>query len=133
MLNEERVKHMTKLAFYETKGGSEDIKVGFCLKKKYIRFCAFWSALWMTLAYIAVIFIVWLLLLSELMDKFAMKQMMALILSFLGIYIILLIMYIRYTKNISKKKHARAYHGMKNFQEELERLEKMYEKEDGNE
>ena len=36
MLNEERVKHMTKLAFYESKGGSEDLKVSFCYKKKYI-------------------------------------------------------------------------------------------------
>ena len=58
MLNEERVKHMTKLAFYESKGGSEDLKVSFRYKKDYIGVNVFWSALWMTIAYIALVVLV---------------------------------------------------------------------------
>lgn len=133
MLNEERIKHMTKLAFYETKGGSDDMKVSFYFKKDYIGFNTFWSALWMTIAYIALVVIVGVTFMSGLLETLSSKQLMALILSFLGIYFILLIAYVRYAKQIYKRKHARAYHRVKKFKEELEQLEKMYEKEDSNE
>ena len=36
MLNEERVKHMIKLADYETKGGKEEQKITSFYKKDYI-------------------------------------------------------------------------------------------------
>lgn len=133
MLNEERVKHMTKLAFYETKGGSDDMKVSFYFKKDYIGFNTFWSILWMTIAYIALVLIVVVTCMSGVLDTLSSKQLMAIIVSFLGIYLILLIAYVSYAKNIYKRKHARAYHRVKKFKEDLEQLEKMYEKEDGNE
>lgn len=133
MLNEERVKHMTKLAFYETKGGSDDMKISFYFKKDYIGFNTFWSALWMTIAYIALVLIVVVTFMSGVLDMLPSKQLMAIILSFLGIYLILLITYVRYAKHIYKRKHARAYHRVKKFKEDLEQLEKMYEKEDDNE
>lgn len=133
MLNEERVKHMTKLAFYETKGGSDDIKVSFQFKKDYIGFNTFWSALWMTIAYIALVLIAVVTFMGGVLDTLSSKQLMTIILSFFGIYLILLIAYVRYAKQIYKRKHARAYHRVKKFKEELEQLERMYEKEDGNE
>ena len=43
------------------------------------------------------------------------------------------IAYIRYAKNIYKRKHAIAYHRVRRFKDELEQLEKLYEKEDSNE
>ena len=133
MLNEERVKHMTKLAFYETKGGSDDMKISFYYKKDYIGFNTFWSALWMTIAYIALVVMVVITFMNGLLETLSSKQLMVIILSFFGIYFILLIAYVRYAKQIYKKKHARAYHRVKKFKDELEQLEKMYEKEDGDE
>lgn len=133
MLNEERVKHMTKLAFYETKGGSDDMKVSFHFKKDYIAFNTFWSALWMTLAYIALVVIVVIAFMNGVLETLPSQQLMTLILSFLGIYFVLLIAYVRCAKQIYKKKHARAYHRVKKFKDGLEQLEKMYEKEDDNE
>ena len=41
--------------------------------------------------------------------------------------------YVSRIKKIHKKKHARAFHHAKRFKEELDELEKMYEKEDNNE
>ena len=38
MLNEERVKHMVKLAFYETTDGKEELKAGSYYKKDYINY-----------------------------------------------------------------------------------------------
>lgn len=133
MLNEERVKHMTKLAFYETKGGSEDMKVSFHLKKDYIGFNTFWSALWMTIAYVSLVVLVVVTFMKGLLEELSSEQLMTIILSFLGIYFVLLIAYVRFAKQIYKRKHARAYHRVKKFKDELEQLEKMYEKEDGNE
>ena len=133
MLNEERVKHMTKLAFYESKGGSEDLKVSFRYKKDYISVNVFWSALWMTIAYIALVVLTIVTFMSGLFKGLSSQQWMALVLSFLGIYCIILIAYIRYARHIYAKAHARAYHRMKKFKDDLEQLEKMYEKEDGNE
>jgi len=133
MLNEARIKHMTKMAFYETKGGNEDFKVSSYYKKDYIGFHIFWSILWMTIAYIAFVTIVVVTFMGGLFEKMTSQQLTLIALSFLGIYIILLIVYVRYTKHIHKRKHARAYHRVKRFKDELEQLEKMYEKEDGNE
>ena len=133
MLNEERIKHMTKMAFYESKGGSDDLKVSSYYKKDYIGFNTFWSGLWMTISYIALVTIIVVTFMGNLMENWTSKQLMSIIFSFLGIYLVLLIAYVRYAKNIYKKRHARAYHRVKRFKEELEQLEKMYEKEDSNE
>lgn len=133
MLNEERVKHMIKLAFYESKGGSEDLKVSFRYKKNYIRLNIFWSALWTTIAYIALLVLIVATFMNGLLKELSSQQLKAIVLSFLGIYFILMIAYIRYAKAIHTRVHARAYHRMKKFKEDLEQLEKMYEKEDDNE
>lgn len=133
MLNEERIKHMTKMAFYESKGGSDDLRVSSYYKKDYIGFNTFWSGLWMTISYIALVTIIVVTFMGNLMENWTSKQLMSIIFSFLGIYLVLLIAYVRYAKNIYKKRHARAYHRVKRFKEELEQLEKMYEKEDSNE
>ncbi len=133
MLNEERVKHMTKLAFYESKGGSEDLKVSFRYKRDYIRVNIFWSALWMTISYIALVVLIVVTFMNGILKELSSQQLMTIILSFLGIYFILMIAYIRYAKRLYTRAHARAYHRMKKFKDDLEQLEKMYEKEDGNE
>ena len=133
MLNEERVKHMTKMAFYETKGGSDDLKIGAYYKKDYIGSNTFWSALWMTIAYIAVVVIVVTAFLKNYLADLHSKQLMVIGISFLGIYLVLLFAYVKYAKGIYKKKHALAYHRMRRFKDELEQLEKLYEKEDDDE
>ena len=133
MLNEERVKHMTKLAFYEERGGSEEIKISMKHKKDYIGFQTFWAGFWFTLAYIAFILFMWITFLAEVFSVLTRKQLLTMIVCLLGIYFILLITYVSKTKKIHKKKHARAFHHAKRFKEELDELEKMYDKEDNNE
>ncbi len=133
MLNEERVKYMTKLAFYETKGGEEDLKISFYHKKDYIGLNTFWAGLTMTLAYIALVLVISSSFMNDVWGKVSSSQLTVMLLSFFGIYLILLFLYIKGVRFFYKKKHARAYHRVKKFKDELEQLEKMYEKEDGNE
>ena len=133
MLNEERVKHMTKLAFYEAKDGEEDWKVGFRYKQDYIASNTFWSAFWMTIAFVALVFTLSICFMKDVWGNLSSKETVVVVGSFLGIYFILLIAYIRYAKKAYKKKHAKSYHHIKKFKDELEKLEIMYEKEDDNE
>ncbi len=119
MLNEERIKHMTKLAFYESKGGKEDLKVSFRYKKDYIGINNFWAALWMTIAYIALVVLIVVTFMNDVLKGLSSRQLVAMILSFLGIYLILLIAYIRYARVLYTREHARAYHRMKKFREGL--------------
>jgi len=133
MLNEERVKHMTKLAFYEAKGGSEDLKVSFYYKKDYIGFQTFWSVFWMTIAFIALTVLLVLSFMGNILEMLSSKQLTTIVFALLGIYMVLLIAYIRHAKQLSKKRHAKAYHRVKRFKDELEQLEKLYEKEEEHE
>lgn len=133
MLNEERVKHMTKLALYETKGGEEDLKIGFRYKQDYISFNTFWSAFWMTVSYVLLVFLLGICFMKDVWGNLSSKEMLIIIFALLGIYFVLLLSYIRHAKQIYKKRHAKAYHHIKKFKDELEKLETMYEKEDDNE
>ena len=130
MLNEERVKHMIKLADYETKGGKEELKISSYFKKDYISMNTMWTLLWMTVAYGLVVLTVWLALRELVTVELSQIQVLSLIILIASIYLALFITYLVKARRYYKRKHARAYHRVKKFKENLMVLEKMYEKED---
>lgn len=130
MLNEERVKHMIKLADYESKGGSEEIKISSELKKDYISSNVLWSILWMTIAYALCIFGIWLSIRDLIVVEITQELSLYMIILIAGFYLVLLIVYIIKARRFYKRKHARAYHRVKKFKENLAILEKLYEKEE---
>lgn len=130
MLNEERVKHMIKLADYETKGGKEELKISSHFKKDYISMNTMWTLLWMTVAYGLVVLTVWLTLRELVTVELSQIQVLSLIILIASIYLALFITYLVTARRYYKRKHARAYHRVKKFKENLMVLEKMYEKED---
>ena len=132
MLNEERVKRMAKLALYETKGGSEEIKISSYFKKDYISINVWFSILWMTVAYVVFLALLGVAFMNLLMESMTMTLLIAIVVGSVVLYIALLITYIVLTRKLYKKRHARAYHRVKKFKQELEELEALYEKEDGN-
>ena len=128
MLNEERVKHMIKLADYETKGGKEEQKITSFYKKDYIGMNIMWTLLWMTVADALVVVTVWLALRDLVTVELTQIQVLSLVILIACIYIALFITYLIAAKRYYKKRHARAYHRVKKFKENLMILEKMYEK-----
>lgn len=130
MLNEERVKHMIKLADYETKGGKEEQKIASFYKNNYIRLNIMWTLLWMTVAYGFIVATVWLALRDLVVVELTQIQVLSLWILVASIYIVLFITYMVTAKGYYKRKHDRAYHHVKKFKEDLVILEKMYEKED---
>lgn len=130
MLNEERVKHMIKLADYETKGGNEDIKVSSHFKKDYISMNTLLSLVWMTIAYALSIAAIWLAVKDLVTVPLTKVQTSSIIILIAGIYFMLLVAYLAIARRFYKKKHARAYFRVKKFREDLAVLEAMYEKEE---
>ena len=130
MLNEDRVKHMIKLADYETKGGKEEQKITSFYKKDYISMNIMWTLLWMTVAYGLVVGTVWLALRDLVTVELTQIQVLSLWILIASIYIVLFVTYMVAAKRYYKRRHARAYHRVKKFKENLMILEKMYEKED---
>ena len=132
MVNEKRVKHMVKLAFYEAKGGSEEIRIDSKPKKEYINMHTLFSVLWMTLAFLLIVVFFCVAFLNLVITELTRKQML-LILLFAGIaYFALLVIYIIKARVFYKRKHARAHYHVKQFNKDLAELERMYEKEEQN-
>lgn len=130
MLNEERVKHMIKLADYETKGGDEEMKISSYFKKDYISMNTMWSIIWMTIAYALCVIAIWLSVKELVTAPLTQVQISSIVILIAGIYFMLFVMYVVIARRFYKKKHARAYFRVKKFRENLAILEKMYEKEE---
>lgn len=130
MLNEERVKHMIKLADYETKGGNEELKISSYYKKDYISINTLWSLIWMTIAYILCVVAIWLSVRDLVTVELTQVQILSLFILIAGTYFALFVLYTVMSRRIYKKRHARAHYRVKKFKENLAILEKMYEKED---
>lgn len=132
MLNEERVKHMVKLALYETKNGTEELKTSSYYKRDYISVHVLWSLLMITVAYVLLVALLMISFMSVLIENFHIALVVVLGVIVIAIYVGLLITYMMVTRKLYKKKHAHAYHRVKQFKEDLIELELMYGKEDIN-
>lgn len=132
MLNEERVKHMVKLALYETKNGTEELKTSSYYKRDYISVHVLWSLLMITVAYVLLVALLVISFMSVLIENFHIALVVVLGVIVIAIYVGLLITYMMVTRKLYKKKHADAYHRVKQFKEDLIELELMYGKEDTN-
>lgn len=130
MLNEERIKHMIKLADYEAKGGEEELKISSYFKKDYINMNTMWSVMWMTVGYILLVMTVWLALRGVITVELTRMQVLSVIILIAYVYLMLFIFYMIISKRYYKRRHARAHFRVKKFKENLEKLERMYEKEE---
>lgn len=133
MLNEKRVKHMVKLAFYETKQGAEDLKVSSYFKRDYIGFNTLWAVIWLTLGYAVLLLLLALVFMDKIMESLTMASFLMIGGGIIGGYVVLVVTYVVIARRFYKKKHFQSYHRAKKFSEELTTLEKMYEEEETNE
>ena len=130
MLNEKRVKHMVKLASYETKNGEKDVKVGSYLKKDYVKLNMLLTFFWTTLGYVLIVALLAVTYLSMIMENLTSVEIILLLVAAIGIYIMVLMTYEVHTTRIYQKRHTAAKKNVKKFLRNLDILEKMYERED---
>jgi len=130
MLNEKRVKHMVKLAVYESKSFSEDYKVSSFFKGDYISFNVLCSLLWATVGFVIVAGLLGIVYMEVILDAMTLKKAFLLLVGVIVAYVILMLIYGISSYFFYKKKHLSARQNIKKYGSNLETLEKMYEKEE---
>ena len=129
MLDEKRVRRMTRLASYEAKEGKEDIEISMYFKKDYVGLNHIKSLLWVTIGYVFLVALLGITFLEVLMENFTIGKLIAIVSIVLALYIILMISYGIWTKKVYRRKHDEARERVKRYCHHLLMLEKLYEKE----
>ena len=129
MLDEKRVKLMTKLALYEETQGNDDFKVSGYYRKDYVGMHMICTFLWVTIGYVCLAGLLVLAGMDAIISKMSVGFLITLMfLSFAG-YFVLLILFLSLTSRIYNKKHQHARNRVKMYNHDLIKLLKMYEKE----
>lgn len=129
MLDENRVKLMTRLALYEQTEGKEDFKISEYYKSDYIGMHVICSILWVTVGYVCAGVLVVLAGLEDLMAKMSMGLLVTLLIGAVVGYFVTVIVFAVVTRHIYNKKHQDARQRVKLFNHDLIKLLKLYEKE----
>lgn len=129
MLDENRVKLMTRLALYEQTEGKEDFKISEYYKSDYIGMHVICSILWVTVGYVIAGVLVVLAGLEDLMAKMSMGLLVTLLIGAVAGYFVTVIVFAVVTRHIYNKKHQDARQRVKLFNHDLIKLLKLYEKE----
>ena len=129
MLNEKRVKHMVKLASYDTKYGTEDMKVSTYFKNDYISMNLLFTFLWTTVSYVIVAALLGLSFMDLLLENLTLQKIIYIGGGAIGAYIVLLTTTLIIAGRYYKKKHLKARKHMKVYRANLDTLDHMYEQE----
>ena len=130
MLDERKVKLMTRLAFYEQTQGKEDFKISAYYRKDYTSLHMLCSFIWVTIGYICVVAMAVLAGLDSLLGHMSMAVMVLMggmaVVGWLAVVII----YLMIASHIYNKKHKNSRQRVKKYNHDLTRLLKMYGRND---
>lgn len=129
MLNEKRVRLMTRMAMYETKEGKEDFKISAYYQKDYASLNTWITAIWSTIGYIVLVGLICLVYLDEILKSMSMARMIIIAGMIVGGYFMTLLVSGIIAHTICRKRHIEARKRVKKFNHDLIYLDKMYEKE----
>ena len=129
MLNENKVKVMTKMAMYESRQGAEDIKINSYYKRDYVSFKTLVSIIWMTIGYIMAVALGIGIYVDYILEHLTFDFIVMFIICIVGLYLALMLLYIIGANQFYKKKYSDARQRLKKFNHNLTRLNRMYEKE----
>ena len=129
MLNEDKVKLMTKMAMYESRQGAEDFKISAYYKKDYSGFHTTVTIIWVTIGYVIAVAVGALAFMSDIIKRFNMTFLVMLLICLATGYIVTVILYGIVASRFYQKKHGDARQRVKKFNHDLTRLNRMYEKE----
>lgn len=129
MLDERKVKLMTKLAFYEQTQGKEDFKISEYYRKDYAGFHTICSVIWVTIGYGCIALLALLGGMDSLMEKMSNGLIITLGIIIIVGYIGTLVIFAVISSHVYNEKHKKARQRVKKYNHNLTRLLKMYEKE----
>lgn len=126
MVNEEKVRIMTKLASYEKGVSKEEIKEGGFFKADYIRshlIVTIWSY---SVAFILILFLLGLYYFDYLVSDAGMQEIRSLTIAIAVIYVLVLLCCIFFTVTIYSSRYNQTQKKRKEYYNELKRLEAFY-------
>lgn len=129
MLDKEKVRLMTKLAFYEETLGKEDFKVDEYYRNDYVGFHIICSIMWTTIGYACVVGLAALAGMDWILNNISRSVIIMMIVAVVVGYLVVLVIYSMISRYIFKRKHNRARQRVKVFNHNLNILLKLYEKE----
>lgn len=129
LIDQEKVKLMTKLSIYESSSEKDDIRITSYFKKDYVSFHTLISCLWITVAYIIIVAVVGLSFLDELIVDISINRMIQLFSYAVAGYVIFLVLYIIACAFLYGGKHKRAKKRIKQYYRDMSQLERMLAKE----
>ena len=129
MLDEKKVKLMTRLAFYEQTQGKEDFKVSAYYRKDYASLHTICSIIWVTVGYICAVGLIFLAGMDNFLSSMSFGMMFLMLGILVLVYLFLLILYGVIASHILNKKHRESRQSVKKYNHDLTRLLKLYERE----
>ena len=129
MLDQKKIRLMTKMAIYEKNYGKEDIKISGYYKKDYTSLNTWATLIWITFGYLLVAALVFLCGADALLENLNFVKLLIIVAMAAGAYFALLIAYGVGSGKFFRKKHAQAKQRVKKYYRDLSRLEKIYKKE----
>lgn len=129
MIDEKKVKLMTRMASYENNEGREDLKVSAYYRKDYVSYHTVCSILWVTIGYGCMVLLIGLCMFDKLLGSMSMETLMAMAVTATMGYLAVVVIYALITYVIYNKRHQKARMRIKKYNHDLTRLLKIYEKE----
>ena len=129
MLDERKVKLMTKLALYEETYGKEDFKISSYYRKDYASLHDIYAFLSVSVGYVCLVALLLLAGVEDIMSNMSNGLILFLFLIILAGYVGVVIVYCGIASHIYNEKHKKARKRVKKYNHNMIQLLKMYEKE----
>lgn len=129
MVDERKLKLMTRMALYEEKEGKEDFKISAYYRKDYTSLNTLLSFAWGTVGYVCVLALLGLGGFEFLVGKLSLNLAVILFVVIVIAYFIIVITYAVLANRFYDKKHKQARMRVKKYNHDLTRLLDLYEKE----
>lgn len=129
MLNEERVKLMTRMAAYEKKQGAQDFKISAYFRKDYAGWNVVWTLLWVSVGYVILVALAAVILFEKILEHLNFRDMFIMGAGVVIGYLLFLICYGIISSELYKERHDEARGRVKKFNRDLNLLMKLYKKE----
>lgn len=129
MLNKKKLKAMIDLAIYEQGEGREDLAISKYYLKDYITFGILKNILLTTIAYIAVLFFVFISNFENIAAEISNMRMQPLLVGILIFYLVLIAVFSVLVIVVRKIKYRNAVNRVKKYYKKLRELEGLYKDE----
>ena len=130
MLNEEKIRLMTKLAIYEQNDGKSDLPTSKYYKSDYLTVKLINSAISMTLGYILLLAVIALINLEKLLSEMVKMDLFALGRNLIIIYVILFVLNMVVTYLVENRRFKKSRTNLNEYNVMLKELYNMYKKDD---